>query len=93
MVPYQDEVEVSHELGGRLGRAFSSFDEHGQFFDHRNRGNSLHTDWLTLLKGEFVNESSAPDSSIRASGIRQNLSAASSLIAEKPGCIKGDVRR
>jgi len=54
LVPYNNEVEVSHELSSRLARTFSAFDEHGQFFDHRNRCNSLHTDWLTLLKGALL---------------------------------------
>jgi hypothetical protein len=49
LVPYDDEVEVPHELGGRLARTFGSFDEQGQFFDHRNKGTFLHTDLLTLL--------------------------------------------
>jgi hypothetical protein len=29
LVPYDDEVEVLHELGGRLARTFGSFDKHG----------------------------------------------------------------
>ena len=56
MVPYNNEVEVSHELGGRLARTFSPFDEHGQFLDHRNGGISLHADLLTLLNaGSLMN--------------------------------------
>lgn len=71
MVPYDHEVVVSHEMGGRLARTFGSANEHGQFFDHRNLGNSLHTDLLTLLNAGFINELGAPDSSIRASRKRQ----------------------
>jgi hypothetical protein len=56
LVPYNNEVEVSHELSSRLARTFSAFDEHGQFFDHRNRGISLHADLLTLLNaGSLMN--------------------------------------
>lgn len=73
LVPYEDEVEVSHELGGRLARTFGSFDEHGQFFDHRNRGGFLHTDLLTLLNSGFVNESAAPNSSIPGPGNVKNF--------------------
>ena len=56
LVPYDDEVEVPHELGGRPAGTFGSFDEPGQFFDHGNRGISLHTDLLTLLNaGSLMN--------------------------------------
>jgi hypothetical protein len=56
LVPYNNEVEVSHELGGRLARTFSPFDEHGQFLDDRNGDISLHADLLTLLNaGSLLN--------------------------------------
>jgi hypothetical protein len=54
LVPYDDEVEVPHELGGRLARTFGSFDEAGQFLDHRNRGIFLHTDLPTLLSPDSL---------------------------------------
>jgi hypothetical protein len=72
-VPYKHEVEVSDELGGRLARTFSSVDEHGQFFDHRNGCISSHTALLSLLKAGFVNKSAAPNSSIRESRKRQKF--------------------
>jgi hypothetical protein len=42
LVPYDDEVEVLHELGGRAARTFGSFDKRRQLSDHRNRGIFLH---------------------------------------------------
>ena len=50
LVPYDDEVEVPHELGGGLARTFGSFDEHRQLPDHANRGISLHIDLPKLQK-------------------------------------------
>jgi hypothetical protein len=58
-------------LGGRLAGTFSSFDEHGQFFDHRNIGNFLHTDLLALLNARLVNEPGVSNVSIQTSRPRQ----------------------
>jgi hypothetical protein len=58
-------------LGGRLACTFGSFDEHGQFFYHRNIGNFLHSDLLALLNARLVNEPGVSNVSIQTTGKRQ----------------------
>ena len=73
LVPCDDEVEVPHELDGRLARTFGSFDEHGQFPDHGNRGSSLHTDFPTLLKRGLINNRASRARPFERPGIVRSL--------------------
>jgi hypothetical protein len=96
LVPYNDEVEVSHELGGCLARTFGSFDKHGQFLDHRNRGISLHTDLLTLLSAGSLMKRAPRTRPFERPGFVKNIDKNIGYLAPNcctPACIRGGVRR